>query len=197
MGPEITENIQNLILVIGHCVQSDISLQAEKNATYDSKIREDDVSEVFGDTIYEGYSDFTRQSKRTKIFGISMECLIPGTNLNRVYRIDVGSSRWFDQGYDLVRSVEGENRILYSKTPQILVIYEDNSINIIKSKMRNTRIHLPRENYEQHVSSIPELNIRTNPIQEHYNQKYLKYKNKYLQLKLKINSYKLWLHFFH
>ena len=123
-----------------------------------------------------------------------MECLIPSTNLNRVYRIDVGSSRGFDilprdpTGNKInIGTLEHENKYLYSKTPQILEINTDGSINIIKSKMRNTRIHLPRPNYELHARSIPELDIHTNPIQDHYKQKYLKYKNKYLQLK-KLNK---------
>jgi len=49
--------------------------------------------------------------------------------------------------------------------------------------MRNTRIHLPRPKYEIHTRSIPDLDIHTSPIQAHYLKKYLKYKNKYLQLK--------------
>ena len=37
--------------------------------------------------------------------------------------------------------------------------------------------------YELHARAIPELDIHTTPVQDHYLQKYLKYKNKYLQLK--------------
>jgi hypothetical protein len=119
-----------------------------------------------------------------------MECLIPETTVNRVYRVDIGSSRGFDYYNKLLqspspinfpRTVEDENKFLYSKTPQILEINTDGSINIIKSKMRNTRIHLPRPEYEQYITDIDELNIAKD--HKYYKYKYLKYKNKYLQLK--------------
>jgi hypothetical protein len=185
-GKVITDDVNDLKLVIGHCPQHYISMMSPigQNETYSTKIREDDVMEAFGQDIYSGSPIFDRNDNRTKIFGITMECLIPSTNLNRVYRIDIGSSRGFDQ-YEkrLPTTLEDENKYLYSKTPQILEINTDGTINIIKSKMRNTRIHLPRPKYELHARSIPELNIHTNPIQDHYKQKYLKYKSKYLQLK--------------
>ena len=187
-GEVITEFVNHLILVIGHC-QQHINPTGQ-NETYSTKIREDNVMEVFGHDIYSGVPVFNRNDNRTKIFGITMECLIPSTNKNRVYRIDVGSSRGFDiypinsqKKTILPRTIEEENIFLYSKTPQILEINTDGSINIIKSKMRNTRIHLPRPYYELHTRFIPELNIHTKSIQAHYKQKYLKYKNKYLQLK--------------
>ena len=183
-GKVIIDDINDLKLVIGHCPQYYNSISERPNETYNTKIREDDVMEVFGQNIYSGPPVFDRNDNRTRIFGITMECLIPNTNLNRVYRIDVGSSRGFDQyPSGLPTTIEDENKYLYSKTPQILEINTDGSINIIKSKMRNTRIHQQRPSYEQHARSIPELNIHTNPIQDHYRKKYLKYKNKYLQLK--------------
>ena len=52
--------------------------------------------------------------------------------------------------------------------------------------MRNTRIHLPRPNYEMHALKIPQLQLYTKD-HNYYEQKYLKYKNKYLQLKQMIN----------
>lgn len=185
-GNVITEDINNLKLVIGHCPQHYISAVAPlgQNETYSEKIRSDNVMEVFGNEIYTGKPNFNRSDERTKIFGITMECLIPNTTLNRVYRIDIGSSRGFDfSNSTLINTVETENQYLYSKTPQILEINIDGSINIIKSKMRNTRIHLPRPGYEKHAETIDELNIYTNPVHSYYLQKYLKYKNKYLQLK--------------
>ena len=82
-----------------------------------------------------------------------------------------------------IKTVKDENQYLYSRTPQILKINKTKQFFIIKSKMRNTRIHLPRPNYDEHVSKMPELQF-TNP---YYKQKYLKYKDKYLQLKQMIN----------
>jgi len=181
----IKDNIDDLILVIGHCPQNWSSLFNGRNNTYSKKIGEDDVIEVFGDEIYSGLPVFEKADNRTKIFGITMECLKPNTKLNRVYRIDIGSSRGFDQFDAIPSTVAMENRMLYSKTPQILEINTDGRINIIKSKMRNTRIHLPREQYERAVNRIAELNIHTTPVLDHYKQKYLKYKKKYLTLKNK------------
>ena len=183
-GNFITDDVNNLKLVIGHCPQHYVSIFNTMNETYSTKIRQDDVMEVFGQDIYSGRPVFNRTDNRTKIFGITMECLIPNTNLNRVYRVDISSSRGFDQYQRVLpTTLEEENQYLYSRTPQILEINTDGSINIIKSKMRNTRIHLPRPIYEIHARSIPDLDIHTSPIQAHYLKKYLKYKNKYLQLK--------------
>jgi hypothetical protein len=223
-GNIIIEDVNDLKLVIGHCPQYYSSAFVIQNETYSTKIREDNVIEVFGNDIYSGKPVFDIGDKRTKIFGISMECLIPNTTLNRVYRVDIASSRGFDQyrkvastalanpvasttglanlgslsaalakpvaskiklasNIKLPSTIEEENQYLYSRTPQILEINVDGSINIIKSKMRNTRIHLPRDGYEQHAKTISDLDIHTNPIQDHYLKKYLKYKNKYLQLK--------------
>jgi hypothetical protein len=233
-GKIITEDANELKLVIGHCPQSWSSTYTlTANETYSELINQDDVMQVFGNDIYSGKSVFDRKDNRRRIFGISTQCLIPNTRLNRIYRVDIASSRGLDyygepsptvasptiaspsstfafllanpgstlanagltfanqkkpftasnSTLKLPSSIEEENRFLYSKTPQVLEINVDGSINIIKSKMRNTRVHLPRDVYEQHAKTIPELDIQTNPIQDHYLKKYLKYKNKYLQLK--------------
>lgn len=195
-GTVIKEDVGSLKLVIGHCVQSDLSkyhlvLAQLEGTTYHKIIQSesDHVREVFGEDIYSGPPVFDKTQPRTKIFGITMECLIPKTTVNRVYRVDIGSSRGFDYynknrnpfPINYPRTVEEENQFLYSKTPQILEINTDGSINIIKSKMRNTRIHLPRLAYEKSIKDIDELNI--NKDHDYYKYKYLKYKNKYLQLK--------------
>ena len=190
-GKYITEDPNDLKLVIGHCVQHSASIiPLSQNITYETKISEDNVREVFGNNIYSGPPNFDPTDNRTKIFGITMECLIPDTKLNRIYRIDIGSSRGFDAfpNNKYPETIEKENQYLYSKTPQILEINIDGNINIIKSKMRNTRIHLPREDYEKFIKNknLNELNIHANPIPHHYLKKYLKYKNKYFKLK-KIN----------
>ena len=190
----ITDDVNDLKLVIGHCTQHTIStVDGEEgfNETYSKKIYQDNIKETFGETIYTGPGNFDRRDNRTKIFGITMECQIPTKSIHRLYRVDVGSSRGFDDPYldpafPFPLSLENENRFLYSKTPQILEINTDGTINIIKSKMRNTRIHLQRPKYEQRASEIPELNLYTKD-HKYYEQKYLKYKDKYLQLKQMIN----------
>ena len=203
VGEELTDNVDDLKLVIGHCPQQYISIYVQPNVTYNDLIRSDTIKEVFGGTIYEGKPDFDRTDKRTKIFGITMECQIPKTNLHRLHRVDIGMSRGMDaytrwnsldktspywREYNFPKNLEEENQSLYSKTPQILIINKDGTFEIAKSKMRNTRIHLPREEYEQYIvdKNIEELDYNT---QSHsfYKQKYLKYKNKYVQLKQMIN----------
>jgi hypothetical protein len=180
-GKVITDDVKMLKLVIGHCPQYYSSITFTHNTTYTKKIRSDNVMEVFGDEIYSGLPVFDKGDNRTKIFGITLECLIPNTQLNRVYRVDIGSSRGFDNYDDYPTTLEKENQIFYSKTPQILEINADGKIYIIKSKMRNTRIHLPRPEYEATIKDT-ELDINTT-AHGYYKYKYLKYKNKYLQLK--------------
>jgi hypothetical protein len=185
----LTENVNDLKLVIGHCIQSDISIQEQNNVTYDVIKTSNSIKEVFeSSNIYIGPPMFDKESNRTKIFGITMECLIPNTqNLHHLYRVDVGMSRGFDlyptDGYP--KNIEDENKYLYSKTPQILIVNKDGTVEIAKSTMKNTRIHLPRPNYENHISTNDDLNDLKLDKKEnaYYRQKYLKYKNKYLKLK--------------
>ena len=112
-----------------------------------------------------------------------------------IYHIDIGSSRAFDKDYGLIDKKELENKHIYSRTPQLLLI--DNSdgedkISIIKSRVKNTRIHLPRPVYEYNVNKLSTEYKKIYPGYEHelsldnarYLKKYLKYKHKYLLLKL-------------
>ena len=151
-------DITHIRVVLGHCVQHEATYFNEISSTFSNKISETPVSKTYNQrTIYNGLADLSNQDK---IFGITMQC--PKANRdNYVYHIDSGSSRGFDQGYAHVRTIQTENQYLFSKTPSILLI--DNStgedrINIIKSKMRNTRIHLPRPNYETMVRRFNDLN---------------------------------------
>jgi hypothetical protein len=200
----ITENPEDLKLVVGHCVQSDLSIwnntKLENGITYSTYdlAKSDAITDVFNGEIYQGKSDFTDKGK---IFGITMECGNHENNHNKIYRVDIGSSRgydYFNLGTDgtsidfygplpdkqKIDSPEQENRFLYSKTPQVLIFNTDGSIDIVKSKMKNTRIHLPRPFYEHVVKKYPVLNIN-DPKNLHYQNKYLKYKNKYFKLKNK------------
>ncbi len=100
------------------------------------------------------------------IYGITMGCKTCENNIcnHRLYRIDVGSSRSFDlnintNGYDDIINIETENEYLYSRTPQILKIGKDKKISIIKSKMKNTRIHQPRKIYEEYISNLIETEL--------------------------------------
>jgi len=184
-GSVITEDPNDLILVVGHCVQSDLSVHQgnyglNTGITYDHLKYEDNVSTIYSqDSVYTGKSVF---DDRSKIFGITMECA--KDNSHRIYRVDIGSSRGFDSfntidGVSKINNIPDENKFLFSKTPQVLVFNSDNTIDIIKSKVKNTRIHLPRPAYEASIITGSDLDINI-PDNPNYLNKYLKYKNKYL-----------------
>lgn len=186
-------NADQFKLIVGHCIQSTSSMLNTKNESLRRIVESDDYTETLGESSESGEPIVEYPADRTDgglIFGISMSCPInEGNTLHRVYRIDVGSSRSFDNtavnnriiNHDGQNFASKERSYLFSRTPQVLKL-TDNTANIIRSKIRNTRIHQPRYNYNQMVSSIPELDIH-NPANLHYRNKYLKYKQKYLKLK--------------
>jgi hypothetical protein len=67
---------------------------------------------------------------------------------------------------------------------KILKIDKDGNFFIIKAKIKHARCHSPRPKYEEYASQIPALRLDNS----YYQQKYLKYKNKYLQLKQILNT---------
>ena len=171
-------------------------IESYKNITYNliknETIEPDPIVDIFGVSAYTGYVNVDNKST---IVGITMECKIKDKDIDKqkypklekydlyqLYRVDIGSSRGQDLSYRYITDPKTENEFIYSKTPQILEIDIDGTVKIIKSKMKNTRIHLPRYNYEKRIidNDIKELNLSNNKT---YQQKYLKYKNKYLQLK--------------
>ena len=199
-GSIITDDIDNLKLVIGHCIQRGFynvnkDIIINQNITYNlienETIEPDSIVDTFGVSAYIGYADFNNKST---IPGITMECKIEDKDkqkyhklqrydLYHLYRVDIGSSRGQDfASYKYITDPETENFFLYSKTPQILEINTDGTVQIIKSTIGNARRHLQRPNYEKLTKNINELKI-TNSRYNIYNKKYLKYKNKYLQLK--------------
>jgi len=199
-GSIITDDINNLKLVIGHCIQRSYHYNGEEeiinqNITYNlietKTIKPDPIVDTFGVSAYIGRPDFNNKST---IPGITMECKIKDIDkqknaklqeydLYQLYRVDIGSSRGQDlSSYKVITDSKKENKYLYSKTPQILEINTDGTVQIIKSTIGNARRHLQRLNYEKLTKNINELKI-TNSRYNIYNKKYLKYKNKYLQLK--------------
>lgn len=163
-----TDDISKLRVVLGHCPQTDSSLFDKVNSTFSELLDETDVNKTYGSKEqYTGLADFTDQNK---IFGITMQC--PKQNYmndHYVYHIDATTSRSFDQNYDNIQNRYDENKYLFSKTPQILLINNNNNgiddiITIIKSKMRNTRIHLPRNKYERLIKDNPEFDINNRDI---------------------------------
>jgi hypothetical protein len=189
----LTDNPKDLILIVGHCIQADTSISELNGYTYDmyDHTNSNDTVSVFNQNhTHIGKSQFitppneTANQYRNRIFGITMECKKSNSNnIHSVYRVDVGTSRGFDMFNGTGINIPGiENKFLFSRTPQVLVFENNNTVNIIKSTMKNTRIHLPRPEYETIVNTIPALNIH-DPTNLNYKKKYLKYKNKYLQLK--------------
>ena len=146
------------------------------------------------------------------IYGITMQCKKPiqavPVAINTpadffIYHVDIGSSRAFDNISDYkqisLNTMEKENKYLFSRTPQVLLIDNNEGIEnvkIIKSKMKNTRIHQPRPNYETYVEELNRDFKQQNPLAEHelslandrYLKKYLKYKAKYMNLHKKLST---------
>ena len=173
-------DINNIRVVLGHCPQYFSSTNDNNNTTMTKKIRNDQQSKTYSsEKILEGKINANDQDT---IFGITMQCPKPIKNGKTdffVYHVDIGSSRGFDSDYSIIKNIQDENRHLFSRTPQILSIDQNENITIIKSKMKNTRIHLPRYDYEEMIKGKPELSLSSN----NYDKKYRKYKQKYLELK--------------
>ena len=181
-----TGNIINKMrVVIGHCVQSEFTIKSKKKnltITFTHLKNYDRASKTYSiDKIYFGKSDIDDQNK---IFGITMQC--PKMDKTKkvtdffIYHIDIGSSRGFDKYNHLISNIREENKYLFSRNPQILsidtnLITGDAEILIIKSKMKNTRIHLPRPSYEDLINSDrnkgTNLNFTFAPY--NYDKKYL------------------------
>jgi hypothetical protein len=140
----------------------------------------DDKLTIYNNKNYDvKYRGITDLEKRI-VFGITMEC---DNDLNSadnyIYKVDVGASRGFDSFFlpskndiKTLSKTELENKYLLSRTPQILEII-NNKPKIIRSLVKNTKIHQPRLNQQKTFKYL-----------------YLKYKYKYEQL-LKKNSSKI------
>jgi hypothetical protein len=97
--------------------------------------------------------------KENLIFGITMECAHSnGNDQYKIYKVDVGSSRAFDTQHpfsiigdkEKTFNKEWEMKRYFSRTPQVLELINDNA-KIIKSQIKNTRIHQPRYILEKSI----------------------------------------------
>ena len=202
-------------IVIGHCVQYTSTHFNQLNTSYYNIIQQDSVKQVYGGQSVSGhfypgfnlkysgddanYEQNNWMHNQSLIFGISMECPDDTRLKHKIFKVDIGSSRGFDlmENIDKVISENDRNTLLtnekqyfFSRTPQVLQI-QNNTEKIIKSQMKNTRIHQPRKVYENKITEglqqkpvLSELNLNSG----NYMKKYLKYKQKYLQLKLQIDK---------
>ena len=112
---------------------------------------------------------------------------------NFIYRVDIGSTRGYD--FPIFDNEQEQNKSLtpeeldvkywLSRTPQVLVI-ENNQPKIVRSTIKNTDIHQPRDKtVYKYKSAIPVIPAAIPAILaggSDYN-KYLKYKIKYLEAK--------------
>ena len=170
-------NIEDIRVIVGHCPQ-----YLNSNEYYRST-----VNSSFN-TIekYENYEKLsfpvrTSKSDNDFIFGIGMECnkkdldnpskfpnyadnddRIYYDNDDRfIYKIDVGSSRGFDQRLDkTIFTKLSEKGTIGARVSQVLEINKG-IVTILRSTVKNTRIHQPRHQYEQYIKekSISELYI--------------------------------------
>jgi hypothetical protein len=178
-------DITDLRLIIGHCIQSRTTMSNQSNRTFskidiDASRRIEYLSAPARTSIPDIKNDF--------IFGITMGCPKHSNNEDHhLYRVDIGASRGFDSKRDIDMITtphidqtpnELEKRYLYSRTPQVLKLGQ--TVQIIRSRLKNTRIHQPRAYYEEYIKKYgyKELDLDS----ENYYYKYLKYKFKYFKL---------------
>jgi hypothetical protein len=212
-------NIHDYRLIIGHSGQNG-SLLDYDNATFSSNDSSNNkIVKYNNKEVYIGKGNFTNNI----LFGISVACIEDltdsGLKNSRLIRVDYNVSRGFDilknalikycNNQELLENnLKNIIKILYeSRTPQICIIEEKNKLYIVKSKLKNTKINLPRQNFAgidknnkskiydiiiDFAKTFPNCNITKEridemldkePIDSAYYDKYLKYKNKYLKLK--------------
>jgi hypothetical protein len=166
-------------VIVGHCPQylnSNEYYQSTVNSTF-TTIEKNEQFEKLSLPVRTSKSD----KKNNFIFGIGMECNkedldnpnhLPNYKDNDdrfyvdndqryIYKVDVGSSRGFDQRIERnVFTREYEKANIGSRVSQVLEI-NGNEINILRSTIKNTRIHQPRQQYETYITdkSINELKL--------------------------------------
>jgi hypothetical protein len=194
-------NPDDIRIVIGHCPQNYSTSQfreparalvSQLNRTFTTQRQIDDISvELIKPA--ETFEASRQNVDDNKVFGISMECPNTSEPHHKVYKVDVGTSRGFDQiGVYNAVSQSGHSymkKYFLSRVPQVLEFLGD-TVRIIRSTLKNTRIHQERKKFEElineHVNvskNLPQDMSRTHMTYGGYKEKYLKYKNKYLNLK--------------
>jgi hypothetical protein len=105
-------NIEDMRVVLGHCVQSSATIENVPHTTFSNLLEYTDVTKTYSiDEIYNGEADINNQNK---IFGITMQC--PKYNEEGrikdffIYHVDIGSSRAFDLPYTSITNNSDENK---------------------------------------------------------------------------------------
>ena len=195
-------DINNIRVIIGHCIQADSTMRNTPNITYQTQTNYGNVVELTPPAIAT-YPDLVNNH----IFGITMECKnIDPDPTFKIYKVDTGISRAFDTQLDYnntldlsqrnVHNHESLKRKFLSRVPQVLRI-QNNDIRIIRSTLQNTRIHQYRSILEDNIKRDIQNGLLTSDFSienmaygghdKKYKQKYLKYKQKYLSLKKDIS----------
>lgn len=172
-------SVDDIRVIVGHCPQYLNHYSSTINSTF-TTIEKNGQSEKVSLPVRTSIADIDQNF----VFGIGMECnkkslddhddkTITIDNDDRyIYKIDVGSSRGFDDNLSQIPfSREYEKANFGARTPQVLEI-KYNGINILRSTIKNTRIHQPRQKYEEEIRKNAEHIL--NLINPYYNKKYVK-----------------------
>lgn len=161
------ENIMhpnNIQIIIGHCIQSESTISNKQNTSFFTR---DSLSNKFIEVLIPPAQSGLADVGTPFIFGMTMECpQNKELSIHKIYKVDVGSSRGFESYNTYERIIVNHNpimkerKLLLSRTPSVLEFSGDNAMNvkIIKSKMKNIRIHQPRKAYENLIEQELSLN---------------------------------------
>ena len=205
-------NPKDIRIIVGHCGQGTMlepSMKDYINQTFKSEnMSTDNIKEIYTNKeIYKGKSTIDNN------FGITVDCI--NENNPQLIKVDVNMSRAFDFEDDMGHMLtNGENDKHYFKArvPQVIEII-GNKIQIIKSTLANIKIHLDRssyvtklkkeikyndsliedlEPYRYHDSSYDDhVKKNINLRESVYYNKYIKYKNKYINLRKQNNEFRV------
>jgi len=164
--PNYNYNIDDMRVIVGHCPQFIYKDHETINSTFTLKSNDGPIETL-------SLPVKTSTTNENIIFGIGMECdkktldspsgiiksgIIKTDEYDRyIYKVDVGSSRGFDKraGVDLFQinsnTVEQEFKNINSRVSQVLEIKNNgisDEMKILRSTIKNTRIHQPRQMYE-------------------------------------------------
>ena len=143
------EEINQLRVIVGHCVQNYNKkyLSASRPMyTFNNLFTQDKISKT-----YTGPRTQITANSNIPI-GITMDCYDPVNNNYKLFKVDIGVSRAQDIKITTIKDYD-----ILSRTPQVLHIKTENNVDnfyIIKSNIKNTRIHQYREHFES-LHNIP------------------------------------------
>jgi len=172
--------VDDIRVIVGHCPQYLNHYTSHINSTF-TTVEKNGQYEKVSIPVRTSVADLNQNF----IFGIGMECnkknldkhydnpnIIIDNEDRYIYKVDIGSSRGFDDPINRIPfSRDYEKGIFGARTPQVLEII-NNNINILRSTIKNTRIHQPRQKYEEEIKKNAEHIL--NLINPYYFKKYIK-----------------------